>query len=348
MTWVPLLSALALLAQPAAPPPAAPPPAAPPPEAPVLLRVQKTKPALLDGARRALLRTARRLWERDEPAATEGNALVGQNDVPGALKAYDAAEKQVPKPSDAAAALALNRSGALLKLGAEEAPQAFEQAVRALASTDPPTRAKAAYDAALALESTGKTDEAIGAYGRALALDPDDEDAKVNLELLLRGEERKKKQPGMGPQDEQKKQQQKGDSQQSSQAKGDAAKKDEQPAPGEPKKSEEKPQGQPKPQDDQKRDSGQKQAQQEKKEQQESRGGQGEEKQPEQPKRPEPGDPGKQARADALGGGAEPLDRTEAQRLLDALRASEKNLQIWRFGKRPKDDARRRAAEKDW
>ncbi|HXN56529.1 MAG TPA: hypothetical protein VN874_09690, partial [Myxococcales bacterium] len=98
MTWAPLL-ALALLAQ----------SAAPPPEAAVRLRVQKTKPALLGGAGHALARTVRRLWEREEPSATEGNALVAQNDVPGALKAYAEAETKVPKAGDAAAALALNR-----------------------------------------------------------------------------------------------------------------------------------------------------------------------------------------------------------------------------------------------
>ena len=45
--------------------------------------------------------------------------------------------------------------------------------------------------------------------------------------------------------------------------------------------------------------------------------------------------------------GSRPMDRSEAQRLLDALRAGEKNLQVWRFGKQ-KAKERRSDVEKDW
>lgn len=43
-----------------------------------------------------------------------------------------------------------------------------------------------------------------------------------------------------------------------------------------------------------------------------------------------------------------PVDRSEAERLLDALRAGEKNLQVWRFAKEKRKDARRGDVEKDW
>ena len=43
-----------------------------------------------------------------------------------------------------------------------------------------------------------------------------------------------------------------------------------------------------------------------------------------------------------------PVDRSEAERLLDALRAGEKNLQVWRFAKDKRKEARRSDAEKDW
>ncbi|GAC1338355.1 MAG: hypothetical protein NVSMB23_05990 [Myxococcales bacterium] len=339
MTAAPLAFALALLGQ-ALPPPGAEraPAGAAGLDAPVALHVRKVEPSVLAGARRAVSRAVRRLWEREEPAAAEGNARVAQNDVAGALRAYDEAEKAIPPAGEAAAALALNRSGALLKQGAEEAPQALAHALRALSTGSPETRAQAAYTTALALESAGKTDEAIAAYGRALALDPDDADAKVNLELLLRTEERKKKQPAPSAQDEQKKQQQKGDSSKEPQAKGEAPKKDEQKDPGEPRKDDGKAQGQPK-KDEPAKDGDEKQAQREKKD---PRGGQ---KQDDQKAPADPGDRGAEMRADAAG--AQPLDRTEAQRLLDALRAGEKNLQIWRFGKRTQD-ARRRGTEKDW
>ena len=42
------------------------------------------------------------------------------------------------------------------------------------------------------------------------------------------------------------------------------------------------------------------------------------------------------------------LRRSEAERLLDALRAGEKNLQVWRFAKDKRKEARRSDAEKDW
>lgn len=43
-----------------------------------------------------------------------------------------------------------------------------------------------------------------------------------------------------------------------------------------------------------------------------------------------------------------PVDRSEAQRLLDALRASEKQLQTWRFAKKKTDQRKRSEPEKDW
>lgn len=43
-----------------------------------------------------------------------------------------------------------------------------------------------------------------------------------------------------------------------------------------------------------------------------------------------------------------PVDRSEAERLLDALRASEKNLQVWRFARDKRKEAHRGEAEKDW
>jgi tetratricopeptide (TPR) repeat protein len=43
-----------------------------------------------------------------------------------------------------------------------------------------------------------------------------------------------------------------------------------------------------------------------------------------------------------------PVDRSEAQRLLDALRASEKQLQTWRFAKKKTEQRKRSDPEKDW
>ncbi len=43
-----------------------------------------------------------------------------------------------------------------------------------------------------------------------------------------------------------------------------------------------------------------------------------------------------------------PVDRSEAERLLDALRASEKQMQPWRFAKKKTDTRKRSEFEKDW
>ena len=316
MIFIPQLLALALLAQA--------PPAQPVPEQPVQLQVVKrAKPGVLQRVGKAFSHGLRRLWEREEPNAVQGNALVAENKFDAALKAYDAADAKLPKQGSAAAALSLDRASALLHQGPEEAPRALEEAGRALASPDAATRAKAAYSAALAMEAAGKTKDAIAGYGRALALDPQDEDSKVNLELLLRTEERKKKQQSkQGEQDKQKPQQKQGeDKQQAQDKKGDQQKKDS------PQDQQQQPQDK---QAQDKKDAEQKQEEQ-KKEQAGEQQKQADAKQ----------QPGEQP------GAGKPLDRSEAQRLLDALRASEKNLQVWRFGKRPKDQQRSPAA-RDW
>src|SRR5712671_4828861 len=147
-------------------------------------------PSLTDRAARAL----RRLVEKPEPNVAEGNARAAHGDVDGALDAYEKAE--VPETGPRAAALAHDRASALLRSGdARVAPQAVQEANRALAEGDAPLKAIGAYDLGYALEQSGRPDEAIAAYARALQLDPEDRDAKVNLELLLRAEERKQKQP---------------------------------------------------------------------------------------------------------------------------------------------------------
>ncbi|HXN82617.1 MAG TPA: hypothetical protein VN883_09055 [Myxococcales bacterium] len=270
---------------------------------------------------------ARRLWEREEPNAARGNALAASGDVEKALQAYDAAEKALPPDGPAAGALAHDRASALLKQGPAEAPRALAEANRALGSRDPATRALGAYDAALALEGAGNAEQAIAAYGRALALDPADADSKVNLELLLREEERRKKQPGRSAQQEQQQQQKPGDDPKQAQRKQQDQKGANE---GEQRQARNEPQGTDK-------QDGQRQ-----KEQRPGERGTDEGRPEGQEPRPQGQKPESTAQASA-----QPLDRSEAQRLLDALRGSEKNLQVWRFGKRARDP-RRKEAVKDW
>ena len=142
-----------------------------------------------------------RLYQKQDPDVAQGNALAAQNEPDKALGAYEKAKKRHPD----SAALAFDRAAALLKLDAAKAPEAASEAAKALQSGDPQLRPPAAYQLALAIESMGKPDEAIKAYSLALGLDPADRDSKVNLELLLRSQEERKKQQPAQPQEQKEK-----------------------------------------------------------------------------------------------------------------------------------------------
>ena len=249
---------------------------------------------------------ARRLYEKPEPQVAAGNALAAQNDAAGALEKYDQVQKRLPEDG----ALAHDRATALLKLGAEKAPEALSEAARALDKGDAAVKPLAAYDQALALEQLGKPEEAMAGYARTLQLDPGDEDAKVNLELLLKGEEQKKPQPQQGEQKPDQK-------------------------PQESKKENEQLKGK---EEQQQKDQSEGEKEKQRKQEQEKQQQAGAEKKPEEQQAQD-----KQAAAED-----KPVDRTEAQRLLDALKAGEKNLQVWRFAKQKKKDMKRGDVEKDW
>ena len=277
-------------------------------------------------AKGAVGRTVRRLWEKDEPHSTDGNLASLNGNVDEALKDYDEAEHALPPGGDAAATLAFDRSTALLKGSPEQAKKALEEAQAARDSSDPSLRAKAAYNTGVALEAQGKPDEAIKAYANALSLDPEDVDSKVNLELLL--QEHQKKQPQAGQQQDKDKQPQPKDEkdkqEQQAQGKQDDKKdqQQQQQKQGEQKKDEQKKSEQQQAKEDEKK-------KQEQQGQQEEQQGESEKKQKEE-----------QPQAS--------LGRSEAQRLLDAARAGEKNLQMWRFGKKAEQHKPRTSAEKDW
>ena len=293
--------------------------------APVQLHIrQPEQKPFYSRAAEAVTSAARRLFFKEEPHAAAGNLKVAQGEYQQAMGDYDASEK-VAQSDDAQAALAFNRSAALLKGPAEAAPKALEQALRAQESPDKSLRSKAAYHAALALEGAGKTEEAMKAYAHALSLDPDDVDSKVNLELLLRSEEERKRQSKGGQDQDQKKkdpQDQKDQQQQSQKQQGEKDEKKEQ-RPGDKEQQAQKP-----PEQKEQKPEQQQQPEQKGEQQQQAAG----EEKKEPPK--DGADNGK-------------LGRSEAQRLLDAAKQGEKNLQTWRFGKKP-EPHKRRAAEKDW
>jgi hypothetical protein len=209
------------------------------------------------------------------------------------------------------AGVSYDRSAVLLKLDPSKAAEASSEASAALQHADANLKPKAAYHLALAAESLGHADEATRLYASALALDPADVDSKVNLELLLRTKEERRQNPAGSPKENQPRQQ--GGEQKPDAQKGAAQQQQQRPE-----------------------DSGPAQQQQ-----------QGQAQEQAQPKSdaPQQEQPREQPhRADS----DKPVDRSEAQRLLDALRASEKNLQTWRFAKQKADVRKRGDAEKDW
>jgi Ca-activated chloride channel family protein len=272
------------------------------PERVVVVARHREKPGFFQKLSSALRSAGRRLYEKDDPDVDEGNALAAQNDPEGALKAYDRALERLPDSAE----LHFDRANQMLKLGSDHAMRAHDEALKAMQTGDRSLKARATFDLALAQEEMGNPDEAIKSYQETLALDPDDADAKVNLELLLKTEDRKQNQQQPQQQESKDKNQQK--KQQPDKSKGDEQQKDQEKQAGE--KEEQK--------KEEKQQAGEQQQQppKEKKEQQAEE--------------------------------QKPVDRSEAERLLDALRAGEKNLQVWRFAKDKRKEARRFDVEKDW
>ena len=271
----------------------------------------------------------RRLWRKPDPEVESGNTKVRRGDPKSALELYEKAGERLSDPRDQAA-LAFDRSTAFIAEGKSSAAQAADEARRALESVHGELHAPAAYNLGFALADANKKEEAVEAYGRALKLNPDDADARYNLELLLRDEQKPQGGQGQeqkdkpGQQDEKKDQQQsKGnDSQQQKDKSEDKKDPGQQAGKGQDKKDDEQKQ-QPKPEEG--KDQKDQQAQ----------------------GKPQP-DKGTAPEKKEQQAQAKPVDRSEGQRLLDAVRANEKNLQVWRFGQRRTQPQRTRDAAKDW
>jgi tetratricopeptide (TPR) repeat protein len=270
------------------------------PEKVVIVARPQERPGFFHVLGAAVGKAVHRLYEKDDPDVDEGNSLAAQNDPEGALRAYDRALERLPDSPR----LHYNRANQHLKLGSDHAERALKESTEALQTQDKTLKARASFDVALSHEELGNPDEAIKAYQETLTLDPDDADSKVNLELLLKQEERKQQQQRSQQQESKQKNQQK--DQQPDKSKGEQQQKDQQKQAGE------------------------------KKEEKKEQAGEQQQAQP------------KEERKEQQAGEQKPVDRSEAERLLDALRAGEKNLQVWRFAKDKRKEARRGDVERDW
>lgn len=109
----------------------------------------------------------------------EGNRHFDQAEFDAALEKYREAQTDRPDAPE----LHFNVGDALYKQGAvQEAMAAFQKAVE---SGDPDLAASAYYNVGNAAYRQQLYDLAVDAYEKSLELNPDDRDAKVNLEMAL-------------------------------------------------------------------------------------------------------------------------------------------------------------------
>jgi tetratricopeptide (TPR) repeat protein len=243
----------------------------------------------------------------EERNVREGNEKLLAGDPAEALRRYDAAERAVGPRAE----LDYDRGNALHRLGREaEARDAWRRALERGAG---PLSSRALQNMGNALDAMGDREGAVAAFTEALRKDTKNEDARFDLEVLLRRGEAEKSAP---------------------QDRGDeaGARKDGRPEPrqgegAKPAGQERSPGSAPEPG----RENKDRQA------------------------RPDPRD-GREREAGAsraptgdersgAGARAAPLPHQDAEKLLDALRARERNMPL---SGRERSDGRRADAEKDW
>jgi Ca-activated chloride channel family protein len=126
-------------------------------------------------------------FHAEERNVREGNERVAAGDAAGALPHYDAAEQAV----GARAEIDYDRGVALFRAGkTAEAGDAFRQALKRGAGA---LSSRASQNLGNALAAAGDREGAMKAFVEALRADPKNEDARFDLEVLLRKEEEEKR-----------------------------------------------------------------------------------------------------------------------------------------------------------
>jgi Ca-activated chloride channel family protein len=247
-------------------------------------------------------------FRAEHPEVRAGNEALRAGDPAAALPRYQAAEADAgPHPE-----IDFDRGDALLQAGrSEEARAAWKRAAEKGAG---PLASRALQNTANALDAAGDQAGAIRALGEALQRDPANEDARYNLEVLLRRKASGKGTPtGEGPQ-------------------------------GKPKPGGERPQGAGGEQD--RKDQGQQKAQPDPTAADQQRAAERGDRKREQERRDaatgSAGD--RQADRDAAAGKRAPLGTQDAERLLDAMRARERTMPLGPAG----TPTARRETARDW
>lgn len=118
--------------------------------------------------------------EKNHPTVEAGTQAYLEGRFEDALAAYQAAKKEKPD----SAALDFDIGNALYKLGRYE--EAREAWLRAANSPKRDLKEKDYYNLGNGFAALNQTKDAIASYRKALTLDPGDEQARHNLEVLLR------------------------------------------------------------------------------------------------------------------------------------------------------------------
>jgi Ca-activated chloride channel family protein len=315
-------------------------------------------------------------FQAEVPLVKAGVDAYEQSKFDDALRSFDRAADEAPSSE------AHFGRGATLHQQHKDA-EAAEEFRRVLSSKDDALKARAYLNLGNAEAQSGQLDKAIESYRRALQLDPQDPDARYNLEWALR-EKRKPKPDDKGGDDQKSDQDKSGDDQQkkdgdskdqkSQENKDDAGKQGgEKEAPDQPGQKtpgeDGKPQGdqggkpddakqgeQPKPggeqgkdgaQADAKKPDGQQQGR-EGEEQQAQKGADDPQAQAGQEQDAKPGEKSGPMGAAKAGEVPQKKGRQDPSRVLDALQAGEKSLQMWRFQKKGEDAPAGRTVDQDW
>ncbi|MBJ6759248.1 tetratricopeptide repeat protein [Myxococcaceae bacterium JPH2] len=119
--------------------------------------------------------------EKDHPLVQRGREAYEAGRYEDALRDFESARQE--RPNDPA--VEFNRADALAKLGrVAEAKEAFTQVAQS--AKRPDLAEQSWYNLGNLAASTGDRKEALRAYRRALTLDPQDQQARHNYEVVLR------------------------------------------------------------------------------------------------------------------------------------------------------------------
>jgi Ca-activated chloride channel homolog len=265
--------------------------------------------------------------QAEQKDVREGNEQLTGGDPAAALRRYDAAEKAVGPRAE----IDYDRGDALYRLGRHaEARDAWRRALDRGAGR---LGTRALQNVGNALAAMGDRDGAIAAYTEALRADPSNEDARFDLEVLLRRKDAGKgapKDPGQGGG-------RKGKPEERQQGQG-----------AEPKPKPDPQQGQGGAKQQQSQEAQQGPERRESRPEPERQGQQQAQAQPSPDGRPRDAgrSDGTAREGDAQDGRPAPLSRQEAEKLLDALRARERNMPI--APGRARKEGRSADAAKDW